>query len=99
MTTKLVARSVTFTIPPSSSGDPSVTVQAQEDPTGNGQLDFTATVNTTAGGVIGDLGGLFFDYNDTKLSGLKGTGSTITTFQTGDESVINIAPGINMNGA
>jgi hypothetical protein len=99
MTTKLVPRSITFTIPASSSGDPSVTVNAQEDPSGNGRLDFTATVNTTPSGVIGDLGGLFFDYNDTKLSGLKASGSSVTTYQTGDDNVINIAPGINMDGA
>jgi Bacterial cadherin-like domain len=89
---KLCAREIVFTIP----GAPGVTITGVED--GAGNLDFTATENNTAS-LVGDLGGLFFQLNDTKLGGLTVTGPTVTLFKTGDDNVLNIAPGINMNGA
>jgi hypothetical protein len=92
---KLCPRQITFTIPAGPGGIP-VTVTATED--GAGNLDFTAQVNTTAS-LTGDLGGLFFQLNDAKLAGLSVTGPAVTLFQTGDDNVTKIAPGINMEGA
>jgi len=93
---KLCPRSITFTV----AGAPGVTIHGVED--GAGNLDFTATVNNTAS-LVGDLGGLFFQFNDAKLNGPLGpltvTGPQVTLFQTGDDSVISVAPGVNMSGA
>jgi hypothetical protein len=89
---KLCPRSIVFTVP----GAPGVTITGVED--GAGNLDFTASVNDTSQ-LVGDLAGLFFQFNDTKLNGLSVSGSDVTLFKTGDDSVINIAPGVNMNGA
>jgi hypothetical protein len=88
----LCARSISFTIP----GAPGVNVKAVED--GAGNLDFTATVNTTAQ-LVGDLGGIFFQFNDSKLSTLQVSGPLITTSQISNDNVINLGNGINMNGA
>jgi hypothetical protein len=89
---KLCPREIVFTIP----GAPGVTVTGMED--GAGNLDFTATVNTTAT-LTGDIGGLFFQLNDAKLAGLTVAGPAVTVFQAGDDNVIKVAPGVNMEGA
>jgi hypothetical protein len=88
---KLCPREIVFTIP----GAPGVTVTGTED--GAGNLDFTATVNATAQ-LTGDLGGIFFQFNDAKLSGLQISGPQVTTTQISDDQVINLGNGINMNG-
>jgi hypothetical protein len=80
-------RSITFTIP----GSPSVTVSVVED---GGNFDFTITDGPRA-----DISGLFFDFTNSKLSGLQVSGNPyITQFVTGTNQVGNLKNGINMNG-
>jgi VCBS repeat-containing protein len=91
-------RSITFTL----SGTPGVTIHAEEGK-GDfaGDLVFTATVNNTAT-LEGDLGGLFFQFNESKLSGLTVTGDVPLTFQTdptGGDKIIDLGGGVNMRGA
>ena len=90
---KLCPRGIDFTLP----GSPGVTVDVVED--GSGNLDFTVTVDN-ASGRNADLSGLFFQFNDQKLATLAVSGDPqITQFVTGDDSVINLKNGVNMNGA
>ena len=102
---KLVPRSITFTIPAADSGAPSVTVHAVED--GSGNIDITETVNNVAN-QHSDLGGLFFDITNAgpltssnlTISNLPGQ-DVVTYSQVGNGNVINLAPnapGINMEG-
>jgi len=91
-------RSITFTL----SGAPGVTIHAEEG-VGDfaGDLVFTATVNNTAT-LEGDLGGLFFQFNESKLSGLTVTGDVPLSFQTdptGGDKIIDLGGGVNMRGA
>src|SRR5258708_5123514 len=66
-------RSITVTIP----GAPSATVTVVED---GGNLDFTVTLP----GPKADISGLFFDFTNSKLSGLHVSGSSqLTQFVTG----------------
>src|SRR5215472_791108 len=91
---KLCPRGITFTVP----GAPGVTIHGEEgEGLLAGDLVFTATVNNTAS-LVGDLGGLFFQFNDAKLNGLQVTGPDVAIVKTGDDSVIKIDSGINMNG-
>jgi len=92
---KLCPRGITFTVP----GAPGVTIHGEEgEGLLAGDLVFTATVSNTAS-LVGDLGGLFFQFNDAKLNGLQVTGPDVAIVKTGDDSVIKIDSGINMNGA
>lgn len=88
------SRSITFTIPGTIAA-PGVQVTVVED---EGALVFTLQVLPGADGLIGDLRGLFFDFNDDdKLIGLAYSGtSLITDFATGN--VIDLGNGANMNG-
>ncbi|MGC2415426.1 MAG: hypothetical protein WA459_22365 [Stellaceae bacterium] len=95
---KVCARSLTFTIP----GAPGVTITAKED--GSGKIDFTATVNNS-GPQMGDFRGLFFGFgfrdSDPTLRGgiaVSGADVTASATQMGDDNVIKIAPGVNMDG-
>jgi len=92
---KLCPRSITFTLP----GAPGVTIHGEEgEGTLAGDLVFTVTVNNTAS-LEGNLGGLFFQFNDTKLTGLNVAGPDVAFFQTGDDTVLNLGNGLNMSGA
>src|SRR5262245_18335242 len=92
---KLCPRSITFTVP----GAPGVTIHVEDgEGTKAGSLIFTVTVNNT-NTLDGNLGGLFFQFNDTKLTGLNVTGPDVAFFQTGDDTVLNLGNGLSMNGA
>lgn len=87
-------RSITFVLP-GGTGVPGVEVMAVED---GGALKFTVKV-LTAGGLIGDLRGLFFNVNSaSKLAGLTvtGDGGKVTEYRTGN--VIDLGNGANMLG-
>jgi hypothetical protein len=87
-------RSIVITVP----GAPGVTINAKEE---GGNLVFTATVNGTATST-GSLGGLFFQFDESKLSGLNVTGSDVASFQidqTGGDNILDLGNGINMSGA
>jgi hypothetical protein len=88
---ELCARCINFTIP----GAPGVNIEVCEDA---GSLDFTASVNNTSQ-LIGDLGGIFFQFNDAKLSTLQVSGSLISVSQISNDKVINLGNGTNMSGA
>jgi VCBS repeat-containing protein len=92
---KLCPRSITFTVP----GAPGVTIHGEdgEGPLA-GELVFTVTVNNTAS-LDGNLGGLFFQFNDTKLTGLNVSGPDVAFFKTGDDTILNLGNGLNMSGA
>lgn len=86
-------RSITFEIP-NPNGGPSVLVSAVEV---DGDIHFTVTLQPTPG-ATGDLRALFFDFNDgTLLTGLVGTGTKVTDFDT--VNVIDLGNGANMSGA
>jgi hypothetical protein len=87
-------RSITFTLP----GAPGVTIHGEEG-TGTlaGDLVFTVTVNNTAS-LAGNLGGVFFQFNDTKLTGLNVAGPDVAFFQTGDDTILILGNGLNMSG-
>jgi hypothetical protein len=91
---KLCPRSITFTLP----GAPGVTIHGEE---GQGllagDLVFTVTVNNSAS-LEGNLGGVFFQFNDTKLTGLNVAGPDVAFFQTGDDTILNLGNGLNMSG-
>jgi hypothetical protein len=88
-------RSITFTLP----GAPGVTIHGEEGEGAlEGDLIFTVTVNNTAT-LVGNLGGLFLQFNDTKLTGLNVTGPDVAFFQTGDDTILNLGKGLNMSGA
>jgi hypothetical protein len=87
-------RSIVITLP----GAPGVTINAKEE---GGNLVFTATVNGTATST-GSLGGVFFQFDESKLSGLNVTGSDVASFQidqTGGDTILNLGNGITMAGA
>ena len=76
-----MARSITFTIPGTTAGDPSVVVTATEQL--DGSLLFELTV---VGGTVADLRGLFFDVNDPALAdNLQGTGADVLDQLPGDD--------------
>ena len=79
-------QSIIFTL----AGKPGVTVTVVEDV---GNLDFHLTTTGLA-----DLSGLFFDFTNTKLSGLKVSGPQITQFVTKAGGVNKLANGVNLNG-
>lgn len=87
------ARSISFTIP-GSAQSPSVLVTATEH---EGKIEFALALSGPAG-TTADMRGLFFDLaDDSKLAGLKHSGSTlITDFDTVD--VVDLGNGANMNG-
>ncbi|HEX2803190.1 MAG TPA: Ig-like domain-containing protein [Sphingomicrobium sp.] len=63
------------------------------------QPDGTILVRLTSVGGPIDIRGLFFDVTDPALlSSLQVSGIDITSFQTGDESVMNLGHGVNMHG-
>jgi len=88
------ARSINFTIPGSAQA-PGVLVTATEH---DGKIDFALALSGPAG-TTADMRGLFFDLaDDSKLAGLKTSGSPlITDFDTVD--VIDLGNGANMSGA
>jgi hypothetical protein len=63
------------------------------------QPDGTILVRLTSIGGPIDIRGLFFDVTDPALlSSLQVSGVDITSFQTGDESVMDLGHGVNMHG-
>jgi hypothetical protein len=87
-------RSITFTIP----GVPGVQVTAVQN---GGVIDFTVDVIDSSS-LTGDLRGLFFQFNDAKLdTDLKVTDTTgyVTKSVIGNNNVIDLGNGDNMNGA
>src|SRR3974390_1096368 len=68
-------RSIAFTL----AGSPGVKINVVED---SGNLDFTLTTTQKA-----DLSGLFFDFTNSKLSGLSVSGPQITQFVKGAGAV------------
>jgi hypothetical protein len=77
-------------------GDAPVTVRMSEQP--NGSVLFNVDVDSSKG-AIGDLRGLFFDVRDPSLlSHLSVSGSQVTDQQFGDEKVIDLGNGANMQG-
>ncbi len=100
--TPFYARSMTFQINDASTGgtNPAVFITITEN--ADGTLSFNVT---QAGGIIGDLRGLFFDVN--AIGGGDGAlasslsisdASAPSTLSTGDDSVNNLGNGSNMNG-
>jgi len=92
-------RTISFTIPGGSPGNPGVQVTAvehQENGVKTGTIDFTVDVLGDA-----DLRGLFFQFNEAHLNGLKVTGGDglITNTLIQANSVINLGQGAEMNGA
>ena len=85
-------RQISFTIP----GKAGVQVTATED---DGKIDFVVDV-LDGGQHSGDLRGLFFHFNETKLGGLQITGGDglITGTQIGANQVIDLGQGANMHG-
>lgn len=64
---------------------------------GNGSVRFDLQNQGTQ---VGDLRGLFFDLNDASLlSTLSVSGAAVTKSAFGDDAVINLGNGVNMNGA
>jgi hypothetical protein len=91
-------RTLAFTIP-GGSGNPGVLVIAvehQENGVKTGTIDFTVDVLGNA-----DLRGLFFQFNEAHLNGLRVTGGDglITKTVIQEDSVINLGQGVEMNGA
>jgi hypothetical protein len=86
-------RQISFTIP----GTPGVQVTATEN---GGSIDFTVDVLDSST-LTGDLRGLFFQFNESKLGSLQVTGGDglITGSQINANAVINLGNGNNMNGA
>jgi len=83
-------RQIIFTIP----GQPSVQVTATEH---DGAIDFT--VEVVGGGTVGDLRGLFFNFNDAKMAGLSIQGdSAVTDQQIAMNNVIDLGNGDNLKG-
>ncbi len=63
---------------------------------GDGSLRFDLV---NQGVQVGDLRGLFFDFKDAaRLSSLSAAGSQVTKQAAGDESVVNLGNGVNMQG-
>ena len=87
-------RSISFTIP----GVPGVQVTAVEN--GKGDIDFTVDVINSSS-LTGDLRGLFFQFNEGKLSTLEisNPDKLITDTQIKANKVIDLGNGANMNGA
>jgi hypothetical protein len=88
-------RQIIFTIP----GQPGVQVTATEN---DGKIDFTVDVLNDPT-VTGDLRGLFFHFNESKLATLQVTGTDapnwITRTQIDANHVIDLLDGANMSGA
>ena len=86
-------RSITFTIP----GVPGVQVTAVEN---GGAIDFTVDVINSSS-LTGDLRGLFFQFNEAKLSTLhiSNPDPVITDTQIKANKVIDLGNGANMQGA
>lgn len=83
-------RQITFTIP----GSPSVQVTATEK---NGTIEFFTQI--VGGATVGDLRGLFFDFTDSKVAGLKVTGDSTVSSQIAKNNVIDLGNGNNLKGA
>lgn len=83
-------RQITFTIP----GRPGVQVTATEV---DGTIEFLVTV---LNGRRGDLRGLFFDFNESKLGGLVigSDDGRLTSKQISANNVIDLGHGANLNG-
>jgi hypothetical protein len=86
-------RQISFTIP----GQPGVQVTATQN---GGSIDFTVDVLDSST-LTGDLRGLFFQFDESKLSSLQVTGGDglITGQQIEANAVINLGNGDNMLGA
>jgi hypothetical protein len=89
-------RQVSFTIP----GQPGVQVTATQNGENGGSIDFTVDVLDSST-LTGDLRGLFFQFNESKLGSLQVTGGDglITDKQIAANAVINLGNGDNMLGA
>lgn len=84
-------RSISFTMD-GSKNDPSLLINVVE--LENGTLEFTYLVQGNS-----ELKGLFFDFNnDAEIENLSVSGSQITNQQVGDEAVVNLKDGNNMQG-
>lgn len=91
-----MARSMTFQIndASTSSTNPAVFITITENP--DGTLNFSLT---QAGGIVGDLRGLFFDVADESLIGTMKTNAGATNdFRQGDDNIKDLGDGSNMNG-
>lgn len=75
-------------------GDVDTRITIVED---NGELVFTVEVLETDG-QIGDLRGLFFDFNDESLTGLSVDGADVTDQKFDPNKVDNLGNGANMKG-
>jgi Big-like domain-containing protein len=88
-------RQIIFTIP----GQPGVQVTATEN---DGKIDFIVDVLDDPKST-GDLRGLFFHFNESKLATLQVTGSDVPNWITGTQinanHVIDLLDGVNMSGA
>lgn len=63
------------------------------------QADGTILVRLASDNPNTDIRGLFFDVNGSSfIPTLRATGSDITAFRTGDERVMDLGHGVNMNG-
>jgi hypothetical protein len=98
-TDEFCPRTISFTIPGGTPGNPGVQVTAvehQENGVKTGTIDFTVDVLGDA-----DLRGLFFQFNEAHLNGLTVTGGDglITNKLIQANSVINLGQGAEMNGA
>ncbi len=96
-----MARSMTFQINDASTGgtNPAVFITITEN--ADGTLSFN--VSQAAGGIIGDLRGLFFDVNAVADGALASSlsisaASAVSTLTTGNDSITNLGNGSNMNG-
>ncbi len=86
-------RSVTFTIPGTLAGDPSVVVTASE------QLDGSILIELEVIGGLADIRGLFFDVTDSALvNSLQVVGADITDSQFDADNISSLKKGVNMNG-
>ena len=84
-------RQITFSI----DGSPGVEITATED---SGTIHFT--VDVLNGDSVGDLRGLFFDFNEAKLAGLSvaSDDGTLSSHEIAADSVLNLGHGNNLNG-
>lgn len=91
-----MADTLTFTI-----GDgitsPLVTIKITDD--GAGNFTFELTQDTSVGNVVGDLRGLFFDTHLDGAGSLVAAGADVTDQQSGNDSVVDLGNGSNMQGA
>jgi VCBS repeat-containing protein len=93
--------SMTFLINDSATGGNVPVVQITITENGDGTLTFLVTQIDNAGSYLGDLRGLFFDIADESLIStlsLVNKDAAITDFKTGNDTVVDLGDGANMQG-